>query len=341
MSAGARSLVWIAALSLIVPRPAAAQDVEVRVVDVGAGLCTITTIPGDIYMVYDAGFWSGQRCLRAVEEEVDGEVIDLMIISHSDSDHLGDADDILAEFDVQRIIWTGHRRPGTANWDRMNEAIAAEARTAAASVRAMGSWPLVPGESLSLGPAVLTLLAGWDVWTDPGPTAAERRNAISVVVRLEYDGKSILYAGDTVGRRRDDPDTACKDAEALMVANHDAGVATGVATLRSDVLLAPHHGGNNGSSACFIDRVNPTFVIFSAGHDNDHPTAAAANRYLARNVPLANMFRTDRGDDEGGFEWSQGRIPGCSDPTGDDDVLITLPLGAPARVRYAIPTPAC
>ena len=68
--------------------------------------------------------------------------------------------------------------------------------------------------------------------------------------------------------------------------------------------------GNNGSSTCFINRVDPQFVIFSEGHEHDHPTAAAANRYLTQGVQLANIFRTDRGDDEGGFEWSHLRVPG-------------------------------
>jgi hypothetical protein len=62
---------------------------------------------------------------------------------------------------------------------------------------------------------------------------------------------------DTVGRRLGDDDTACKDAEKVMVDRHNAGQAP----LASDVLVAPHHGGNNGSSACFIQAVAPQFVV--------------------------------------------------------------------------------
>jgi hypothetical protein len=148
-------------------------------------------------------------------------------------------------------------------------------------------------------------------------------------------GKSVLYTGDTVGRRRNDPDSACKDAEAVMVEN-----AANV-PLDSDVLIAPHHGGNNASSSCFIAAVDPEFVVFSAGHRYDHPTDSAAQRYIDHGVSVQNMFRTDRGDDEGGAEWDEGRIAGCHDQDGDDDVEIVLPASGPAKVRYRQPASGC
>ncbi len=104
-----------------------------------------------------------------------------------------------------------------------------------------------------------------------------------------------------------------------MVDRHDAGEVS----LESDVMIAPHHGGNNGSAACFIDRVDPEFVIFSAGHQYQHPTKAAAEWY--ENVDEDKIFRTDRGDDESGsFEWKKGKVSGCKDKKGDDDVEIVL-----------------
>jgi competence protein ComEC len=138
--------------------------------------------------------------------------------------------------------------------------------------------PLVPGTTIPLGEATVTLNAGWPVWTDPGPTDSERRNAISVVVRLEYRGRSVLFTGDTVGGRLTDFDDACKDAEKVMVDRHNAGQVS----LKADVLIASHHGGNNGSATCFIQAIDPQFVVFSSGHDHQHPTHNAANRFLVQ-----------------------------------------------------------
>ena len=63
------------------------------------------------------------------------------------------------------------------------------------------------------------------------------------------------------------------------------------------------------------EAVDPQFVIFSSGHDHQHPTHNAANRVLTHGLTAARMFRTDFGDDESGwFEWKAGSIPGAAIP---------------------------
>jgi beta-lactamase superfamily II metal-dependent hydrolase len=252
-----------------------------------------------------------------------------MVISHSDADHLGEASTILEECRVERIVHTGYPRE-TASWQGLMQAIADETMSSSASVRSLETHPLIPGETIALGDEVtLTMLAGWREWDGSGPTVSELRNAISIVLRLDYAGRSVLFTGDTVGRRLGDPDDACRDAEAWMVDQHRDGVYS----LAADVLLAPHHGGNNGSSRCFIDAVDPEWVIFSSGHLHDHPSTGAANRYLEA-VQLSRILRTDRGDSEGGSEWQEGSIPGCEDQSGDDDISVILRESGTLSVGY-------
>lgn len=324
-----KAILFIVGLALAFPttaQPPSPNDVYIRVVDVGDGLCTITVAPGPHYMVYDAGHWLGQRCISAVRDMVANEhPISLMLISHSGPDHLGDADEILTEYQVRRIVWTGSERQDTASWRAFNRSLGAEVVEDDASVLNLRTVSLRPGQQLSLGRATVTLVAGWAEWHETDLAASERQKAISIVAHLEYQGNSVLFAGDTVGRRVGDPDFACRDAEARMV--DDAAIQP----IRSDVLIAPNHGGDNASSTCFIEEVDPTFVIFSAGHNHEHPSHDVVQRYLTNGVQAANIFRTDRGDNEGGAEWAAGSIPGCSDGRGDDDVEIVLPAtGAPA-----------
>jgi len=312
----------------LTPGPA---DLYVRVVDVGPGLCTITETPNGHYMIYDAGHWQSSQCLAAAREIVDGDEVDLLVISHSDSDHLGEADELLAAFNVRQVIRTGTVRT-TTTWENVHEAVAREVRDGA-SVMNLQSVPLIPGTTIALGDATVTLIAGWGAWTGSGLTTSERRNVVSVVVRLDYAGASILYTGDTVGRRITDDASACKDAEAFMVANHDAGTVS----LKADVIIAPHHGADNASSECFIRAVDPDFVVFSAGHEYQHPRRNAAERYHAQGVPWTRMYRTDLGDDEsadGNEEWARGRAAGCTDRRGDDDVEIVIRASGAVEVAY-------
>ena len=266
------------------------EEVYIRIVDVGAGLCTVTKAPGNHYMIYDTGYWSGSRCFDAAREIVDGDTVDLLVLSHSDSDHLGNADEVLAGFVVSHIIDTGFPRT-TNTWQRTNSAIRNEVNGGATRLN-LHVTELVPGTQLGLGDATVTLIAGWGRWEgEDGLSEAEERNAISIVVRLDYAGRSVLYTGDTIGRRIEDPNSVCAFAEAIMVANANS------VPLASDVIIAPHHGGNNGSSRCFIEAVDPAFVIFAAGHRHDHPTAHAAQRYLDHGVSADSIFRTDRGEE--------------------------------------------
>ncbi len=323
----------ISSLQGLQPGP---DDLYVRVVDVGPGLCTITRVPGGRYMVYDAGHWSNKACLNGVRRVIEGEVIDLLIISHSDGDHLGNAPAILEEYEVRRIITTGSERPDAANWRAMQAAIGKEVDLGGASVQNLRTDPLEPGTRIKLNDATVTLVAGWHEWPTPaGLSEAERRNVISLVVRLEYAGHSVLFSGDAVGRRIGDPASACKDGEKAMVDNRVA------VPLASDVMIAPHHGADNGSSSCLIDAVAPTFVVFSAGHQYVHPRKAAAERYLSRGVAVTRMFRTDRGDAEGPEEWAEGRVANCKDPFGDDDVEIVLPKTGAVQVAYRLNSTGC
>ncbi len=232
------------------------NDVYVRVVDVGSGLCAVAEIPGEHYMVYDAGHWQGNKCIEAVREIVDTDEIDLLILSHSDSDHLGDADEILHEYQVRQIIRTGFLRWDTATWRHANNAISEEVEYGAA-VTNLQSVDLVPGTQIALGDATVTLIAGWGEWVASGPTASEKRNAISIVAQLEYRDRSVLFTGDTVGRRKSDPDSACKDAAKIMVDRHNAGTVT----LKSDVIIAPHHGGNTGTRSVSLRQSIPNSLF--------------------------------------------------------------------------------
>lgn len=333
---------------LVVPATGAvpqADELTVLIVDVGAGLCTVTRAPGPDgphYMVYDAGStaWQSQECFRAIDEVIEGDTIDLLIVSHPDTDHLSNADELLARFNVRHIIRTGHERPDIGNWVNFNQAVEAEARQGA-TVQNLRDQPLMPGTTIPVGDAVVSILVGWHDFPE-NMSASEARNVISIVARLEYAGRSVLFAGDTVGRGIGDPDTTCEAAEEIMVILHDAGEIN----LRSDVLIAPHHGADNGSSSCFIEAVFkdpdptiPRYVIFSSGHVTNfaHPRTATAARYL--NVSSLSMLRTDRGDDESNpTHWDDPNgIPGCEDARGDDSIEILIDSLGLLDVDYVTP----
>jgi competence protein ComEC len=285
---------------------ARAAEALLRVVDVGTGLCVIAVTPSGQTMVYDTG--PNVRCATAVEEVVparasrradapddpdppdDGRerrVIDLLVLSHSDADHIGGAVAILEQNQVLAVLHPGDDRDLGPASDRttlgeVRDAIAASG--AEDWSLAIGDDDLEFGREIDLGAASAFFVAGWqdghDTEADDESAldGGELNNGLSIVIRYVYGGHSVLLTGDTVGRHANAHRDACDYAEARMVERAQLSVADGRVPIQSDVLVGQHHGGDNSSSRCFIREVRPTYVVFSAYF---HPRASAADHECA------------------------------------------------------------
>ena len=376
-----------AALLVFASLPALAlADVKVHVFDVGAGHCTLTETSDEHYMVYDAGVawqqYQPRLCAQKIHAAMpEGAEIALLILSHSDADHINSAAELLRLRAVRRVVRTGHVR-ATKPWcemdymintklggaeeldahelsqqldqcDRTGVPIKVTYNTPTPTSKTvdfnLAHHSIDPGhDAIPLGSAThattVSLLFGLssspDAWDDdfpPGSRQSRRRNAISIVAKLEYRGSSVLFTGDAVGLPEgkglsdDALRECCIATERSLVGLHDSGTIS----LRSDILIAPHHGSANGSCLDFIQRVNPDRVVFPAGHKYGHPARSTAERYRLAGVHKCDMLRTDRGDDEGENEWlGPARMRGDKDPISDDDILITL-TSTGATAEYA------
>lgn len=58
-------------------------------------------------------------------------------------------------------------------------------------------------------------------------------------------------------------------------------IESGLLPTNVDLLVAAHHGSKTSSSKEFIDTVNASYVVYSAGYKNryHHPSAAVAKRF--------------------------------------------------------------
>jgi len=308
-----------------------------RVIDSGPALCVAVVMPKGHYMIYDAGNWvgGGAEAYESVAEIIpEGSTIDLMVLSHSDSDHLGAVDEICDAYRVKRIIRSGFKR-STGTWRDADSAIKMERETDNCIDINLRYFEFPHGATYRFEDVFVTMVCGFhtppEEWGVKKGTA-EYRNAGSIVIRLQYRDKSILFCGDTVGRHIGDPDDTCIVAENFMVEN------ASVIKIDSDVLIAPHHGADNANSLKFIQAVSPEYVIFSAGHKYAHPRATAVTRFFYAGIKKEKMFRTDRGDDEGADEWNDShRISGHKDPSGDDDVDILIRSDGSIVLEYRNP----
>lgn len=325
-------------------------EMVVRVLDVGAGLCVPIKLPDGKYIIYDAGNCrSGIATLNQLKDVIPlGSTIEQLIISHTDADHVLAASKIIENYQVKKVVNTGYTKDLAGNGTEPTQCyknFLNAIRDAPYHIDNINLHDrdsnIVTGVTNTYDDAQIVFLCGFyeplKTWglTDK----AEKINSVSIVAKLIYKGTSILLTGDAVGRHRED------DNPNALIATEEYLVNKAGSLLNSDILIAPHHGGNNASSTAFINKVSPSIVIFSSGHDNNHPTQSAAERYL-KTVNINNIFRTDRGDDEriaghACYEWDYGRINGCTDLEGDDDVEIVIDNTGKYKVRYVFDNGSC
>jgi competence protein ComEC len=97
-------------------------------------------------------------------------------------------------------------------------------------------------------------------------------NNSSCVLRISGPGGSALFTGDIE-----------RPAESRLL-------AADAAFLRSDLLVAPHHGSNSSSTQAFVTAVAPAVVLFPVGYRNrwGFPKAQVVARYRSLGALLAD-----------------------------------------------------
>ena len=102
------------------------------------------------------------------------------------------------------------------------------------------------------------------------PQTQSGGNNASCVLRIDDGQQSLLLSGDIE-----------KETESVLIERAQAGF-----TLKSQVLIAPHHGSRTSSTQAFIDSVAPALVLFPAGLNNRYgfPKEDVVERYQARQI---------------------------------------------------------
>ena len=106
-------------------------------------------------------------------------------------------------------------------------------------------------------------------------------NNESVVGKLTYKKFSMMFTGD-----------AERKVESEIWADNDEK------DLKCDVLKAGHHGSYTASTENFVKTVNPSYVLISAGPDEErrntygHPHLEPLENYLAQGIDKKNIFCT-------------------------------------------------
>ena len=273
-AAGPRWLGSAAALAVFAvvawhPFPAQIEQgkLELTAIDVGQGEALLLGLPDGTAALVDAG--GAARFGEAVSTfDVGEEVVSpylwsrsirrlrALAVTHPDADHLGGAEAILRNFDVEEL-WLGR---GT--FDEEYADLIALARERGVPVVRLGA-----GDVRELGEVSFRVLS-------PGMELDLNRNDLSLAMVARYGAHEVLLAGDLE-----------EIGESLA--------AQGLSAIDGEVLKVSHHGSRTSSTRELLGRFRPEVAVVSAGPDNlyGHPHAETLERLRGAG---AMVLRTDR-----------------------------------------------
>ncbi|QYJ24595.1 DNA internalization-related competence protein ComEC/Rec2 [Achromobacter sp. ES-001] len=283
----ARHLGWVCMLPLLCWRPDKPEPGHWRMtaLDVGQGSAILVETATQT-LLFDAGprhyggSDAGDRVVAPFMQARGIDVLDVLVLSHADQDHVGGARAVMAAVPVRR----SYASFDVAAFVRRDASVWPVGGPVGGPTSGAASSQAAPGTPSTLPDRMLRCRRD-DSWeadgvrftflhpADGGGAEPVDRNADSCVLFVEGASHSLLLTGD------------------IGVAQERELVARGVP--KTDVVLAPHHGSASSSGRDWVRAVQATHAIAQAGHLNRfrHPAPAVERRWLAAG---AVFWRSDR-----------------------------------------------
>jgi len=218
------------------------KGLEVCFLDIGQGdSIFIETLQGHQILI-DGG--PDDSVLEKLENKMPfwDRTIDLIILTHSDKDHVFGLIEVLKNYEVENILWTGVQGKSLL-FERWLEAIEKE-----------GAKIWIAKQGLNIEMSTYQNINILYPFESLENRIVSNINDSSVVVMLNTGAEKILFTGDI-----------SKRAEGLLVEEE--------VSLRANILKVAHHGSKTSSSEKFLEAVKPNLAIISVGRDNSfgHP----------------------------------------------------------------------
>jgi competence protein ComEC len=254
------ALVMISISTLLITIALLPKPFKVTFLDVDQGDATLLETPTNHTILIDVGKNHADSVLIPALAYKGIDHIDIVILTHFDSDHYGSLARLMTEVPITTIIDNGN---GLKKWPDYHELL-----------KKYGINRLEAKENTQLH------LSNGDI-TFLGPQLNRNRDELSennqsLQLKLAVFNTTFLFTGDL-----EEPE------EYSLISAHWP-------QLDIDILKLGHHGSKTSTTQALLDTTTPKYAIISAGRKNryGHPATEVIDRVKALNIPILNTQYT-------------------------------------------------
>lgn len=254
---------------------------KVDFLDVGQGDSIFIETPEKHQILIDGG--PNSTVLQKLQDLMPffDRSIDLVILTHPESDHMRGLIDVLQRYKVDYVLWTDIARntPEFKKWvSVLNSKKNPNANFSASIFFGQNATRVITayaGAKIRAGKAEIDILYPFENLS--GKEFKKTSNDTAVVSRLVFGQDSFLFTGDISSA-----------AEKKLVSEKNI--------LASDVLKVAHHGSKYSTSDLFLENVKPKIAVISVGAKNTygHPTLEVLQKLQKFGI---QTLRTDTNGD--------------------------------------------
>ncbi|MFH1188151.1 MAG: ComEC/Rec2 family competence protein [bacterium] len=239
------------------------KNLEVIFFDVGQGDSILIRTPDKNNILIDGGEDSTVLYKLGKYLPFYDKTIDLMILTHPHSDHVGGLVGVLKRYNVQNVLSAGvvHTSPDYLEWLEI-------IKEKKINFIKAGGYKKIKFSSDANGQSEIALEILYPQ-KDISQDSFDDLNSSSVVSKLTFGKNSFLFMGD------------------LPIQGEKELIKIG-ADLRADVLKVGHHGSKYSSSLEFLEAVNPRYAVIQVGKNNKfgHPSMRTILNLEKKNIKV-------------------------------------------------------
>jgi competence protein ComEC len=289
--------VGAAIFGIIGPAFQCQASLEIHVIDVGQGDCTLIISPTGGTFLFDAGTnGKGNTVVYPYMQSLGLDALDYIGASHYHMDHIGGIDDVVDNIGIDSVRVAVLDR----GWSYTTQTYQDYAATVAAK-----RTTIFEEQVIDLGGGVTITCIGVNGNGELSPPFDDSydENDLCVTLLVEYGDFEFFVAGDLSG------------VNSSHYHDIESSVAPEVGDI--DVYRVDHHGSSSNSNVTLVSMLMPEVSIISVGSNSyGHPTQTVINRLVAYD---SYIYQTELG--------SGGTIPSGEGEVANGHVVIVVDAG--------------